>query len=295
MHRNQLVLDIARKEVRDYIMDMVCAVLHSAPVDYVKWDMNRYLSDLGSAALPADRQGELSHRYVLGLYEMQERLLTEFPGLLLENCSSGGARFDPGMLYYSPQIWTSDDTDAIERLRIQEGTALVYPVSTMGAHVSSCPSMTGRMTPFETRANVALEGTFGYELVPAELSDEDKAMVRSQVERYRKYHMLYENGDYYHLQAWNEERPFEAWMAAAEDGSEALITYVQVLNHTMMHSSRIFPCGLCPDKKYKLTVVSGEGGDEIDDVRYGDEIMHCGILMPWLRDFESRLVELKEI
>ncbi|MBP5156733.1 MAG: alpha-galactosidase, partial [Treponema sp.] len=127
--------------------------------------MNRPLSDLGSSCLPQDRMGELSHRYVLGVYEMQERLLKDFPNLLLENCSGGGGRFDPGMLYYSPQIWCSDDTDAVERLAIQEGTALAYPLSSMGAHISVCPSQAcGRMTPFRTRGFVALAGTFGYEL-----------------------------------------------------------------------------------------------------------------------------------
>lgn len=160
LSRNQYVLDLSRKEVRDYVYCMISNILHSANIEYVKWDMNRQLSDMGSYELPADRQGELYHRYVLGVYELQERLITEFPDLLLENCSGGGARFDPGMLYYSPQIWCSDDTDAVERLKIQEGTALMYPLSAMGAHISVCPNHTvGRNTPFETRGNVALAGT----------------------------------------------------------------------------------------------------------------------------------------
>ena len=139
--------------------EAVASVLRSANIAYVKWDMNRQLTDLGSSFLDEQHQGELMHRYVLGVYELQERLMTEFPDLLLENCSGGGARFDPGMLYYSPQIWCSDDTDAIERLKIQEGTALIYPLSTMGAHVSDCPNHTvGRVTPFATRGNVALAG-----------------------------------------------------------------------------------------------------------------------------------------
>ena len=140
--RNQFVLDLSRKEVRDYVYEAVASVLRSANIAYVKWDMNRQLTDLGSSFLDEQHQGELMHRYVLGVYELQERLMTEFPDLLLENCSGGGARFDPGMLYYSPQIWCSDDTDAIERLKIQEGTALIYPLSTMGAHVSDCPNHT---------------------------------------------------------------------------------------------------------------------------------------------------------
>jgi len=149
--RNQLVLDISREDVADYIFEKMAKVLRSANIEYVKWDMNRPLADIASAALPKERQGEIFHRYVLGVYRMQERLITEFPQLLLENCSGGGARFDAGMLYYSPQIWCSDDTDAIERLTIQEGTALIYPLSAMGAHVSDCPNHTvGRTTPFAT-------------------------------------------------------------------------------------------------------------------------------------------------
>ena len=163
--RNQYVLDLTRKEVRDYAYESVASILRSANIEYVKWDMNRQLSDIGSYGLPADRQGELYHRYVLAVYEMQERLVTEFPHLLLENCSGGGARFDPGMLYYSPQIWCSDDTDAVERLKIQESTAMIYPLSTMGAHVSDCPNHTvGRVKPFETTVHLALGGHFGYEL-----------------------------------------------------------------------------------------------------------------------------------
>ena len=177
LSRNQYVLDLSRKEVRDYVFDMISNILHSANIEYVKWDMNRQLSDMGSYELSSDRQGELYHRYVLGVYELQERLITEFPDLLLENCSGGGARFDPGMLYYSPQIWCSDDTDAVERLKIQEGTALMYPLSAMGAHISVCPNHTvGRNTPFETRGNVALAGTFGYELDITKIPQEDQEM-----------------------------------------------------------------------------------------------------------------------
>ena len=163
MSRQQLVLDITRKEVEDYAYECVAKILRSANIEYVKWDMNRQLSDIGSLSLPADQIGEFYHRYVLALYRMQNKLVTEFPNLLLENCSGGGARFDPGMFYFSPQIWCSDDTDAIERLSIQEGTALIYPLSTMGAHVSVCPNhAVGRVTPFKTRGYVALSGALGY-------------------------------------------------------------------------------------------------------------------------------------
>ena len=196
LSRNQYVLDLSRKEVRDYVYDMISNILHSANIEYVKWDMNRQLSDMGSYELPADRQGELYHRYVLGVYELQERLITEFPDLLLENCSGGGARFDPGMLYYSPQIWCSDDTDAVERLKIQEGTALMYPLSAMGAHISVCPNHTvGRNTPFETRGNVALAGTFGYELDITKIPEKDQEMIPQQVQMYHKYNDLVREGD----------------------------------------------------------------------------------------------------
>ena len=176
--RNQLVLDYSRPEVCDYIYKMISTVIREAKLDYVKWDMNRSLCEVSSAALPADRQGEVLHRYVLGMYRLQGQLVSDFPDLLLENCSAGGARFDPGMIYFSPQIWCSDDTDAIERLAVQEGTAVVYPLSCMGAHVSVCPNhVTQRTTPFETRAMVALAGTFGYELDITKLSDKDKKAV----------------------------------------------------------------------------------------------------------------------
>ncbi|MBQ8549284.1 MAG: alpha-galactosidase, partial [Lachnospiraceae bacterium] len=186
--RNQYVLDMSRPEIQDYIFDLVAGILRSANIEYVKWDMNRPLSDIGSYALSAECQGELYHRYVLGVYRLQERLVTEFPHLLLENCSGGGARFDAGMLYYSPQIWCSDDTDAIERLTIQEGTALIYPLSAMGAHVSDCPNhAVGRVTPFETRGYVALAGTFGYELDVTKIPEEDRNMIPDQVAMYHKY------------------------------------------------------------------------------------------------------------
>lgn len=281
--RAQYVLDLSRKEVRDYAYECVAKILRSAPIAYVKWDMNRQFSDLGSFCLPADRQQELFHRYVLGLYEIQERLVTEFPNLLLENCSGGGARFDPGMLYYSPQIWCSDDTDAIERLRIQEGTALIYPISSMGAHVSDCPNhAVGRSTPFATRGHVALAGTFGYELDITKISEEERAQIPKQVELYHKYQKLMHMGDYYRLLSWSDKNPADCWMVAAKDGSEALVTYVQVLGSPIAHSKVIFLKGLKADAKYRL-----EGTDE---VYYGDELENCGFLVRDVRgDFQSRL------
>ena len=281
--RAQYVLDLSRKEVRDYAYECVARILRSAPITYVKWDMNRQLSDMGSACLPKEAQGELFHRYVLGLYEMQERLVTEFPELLLENCSGGGARFDPGMLYYSPQIWCSDDTDAIERLRIQEGTALIYPLSAMGAHVSDCPNhIVERTTPFETRGNVALAGTFGYELDITRIREEDKRQIPGQIQLYHKYSSLMLTGDYYRISSWTDRKPLDCWEAAAKDGSHALVTCVQVLGRPNVKSTLIKVRGLKADALYRL-----EGTEE---AYTGEELMECGFLIRDLNgDFKSRL------
>ncbi|MBO6239596.1 MAG: alpha-galactosidase [Butyrivibrio sp.] len=228
--RNQLVLDLTRQEVFEYVYDRIKDVLSSANIEYLKWDMNRQLTDLGSLWLDSDRKGELSHRYMLAVYDLQERLVTDFPDLLLENCSGGGARFDAGMLYYSPQIWCSDDTDAIERLKIQEGTALVFPLSTMGAHVSDCPNHTvGRTTPFNTRGDVALSGTFGYELDITGISRKDREAIKEQVENYHKFSDIYRNGDYYRLASYQRNHEFDAWMVVSKDKKRALLTCVQVV------------------------------------------------------------------
>ena len=282
--RQQYVLDISRQDVRDYVYESVAKVLRSAKISYVKWDMNRQLTDLGSYQLPTDRQGELYHRYVLGVYELQGRLLAEFPHLLLENCSGGGARFDPGMLYYSPQIWCSDDTDAVERLAIQEGTAFIYPLSTMGAHVSDCPNHTvGRTTPFETRGIVALAGTFGYELDVTKISQEDRDMIPKQVEMYHKYNDLVREGDYYRIASYQQNHLFDAWIVVDETQKEALFTYVQVLNRANYKSRRIKLKGLNPEKVY---VLEGQ-----EDVKYtGEALMYAGIMIePMWGDFMAKI------
>ena len=283
------MLDLSRKEVRDHAFESVAAVLHSANIEYVKWDMNRQLSDLGSVELPADRQGELYHRYVLGVYELQERLLQEFPHLLLENCSGGGARFDPGMLYYSPQIWCSDDTDAIERLKIQEGTMLLYPLSTMGAHVSDCPNHTvGRVTPFETRGHVALAGTFGYELDITKIPEEDRQQIPAQTAMYHKYNDLIRRGDYYRIASFLENGNYDCYMVASKDQTEALVTYVQVLSRPNFHSRRVRLKGLAPEKQYRI--------EETGEVFGGDVLMQAGLLVaPLWGDYRSRLIHLTEV
>lgn len=287
--RQQYVLDLSRQEVLDYVYESVASVLRSANIVYVKWDMNRQLSDLGSAYLGAEEQQELFHRYVLGVYALQERLVTEFPDLLLENCSGGGARFDPGMLYYSPQIWCSDDTDAIERLMIQEGTSLIYPLSTMGAHVSDCPNhAVGRVTPFETRGHVALAGTFGYELDVTKIPEEDRKMIPEQTKMYHKYHELIREGDYYRIASYRENHLYDCWAVAAKDKSEVLVTYVHVLSTPNAHSRRIFLQGFDPETVYAL-----EGTEE----KYtGEMLMKCGFLVKgFWGDFKSSLYHFVKV
>ncbi len=297
--RNQYVLDISRKEVRDHIMDQVSAVLHSANVEYVKWDMNRPLTDLASAALPPDRQGEIFHRYVLGVYEMQQRLIREFPDLLLENCSGGGGRFDPGMLYYSPQIWCSDDTDAIERLAIQESTAMLYPLSTMGAHVSVCPNHTvGRVTPFETRGYVALAGTFGYELDVTKLSPEDAAMVKRQTAMYHRFNEMVREGDYYRIASWQENHLYDCFQVNDPQKEKALVFFTQVLNEPNRRSRILRLQDLQPDADYHIWQVDMEGEELLKDTGRtvnGSVLMQGGFLFERLwGDFQCRLLYLEK-
>lgn len=289
--RNQYVLDLSRPDVRDYIYEAVASILRSANIEYVKWDMNRQLTDLGSTYLGAENQGELLHRYVLAVYELQEHLMQDFPNLLLENCSGGGARFDPGMLYYSPQIWCSDDTDAIERLKIQEGTALIYPLSAMGAHISDCPNHTvGRMTPFTTRGHVALAGTFGYELDITKIPDKDKMQIPKQVQMYHRYNDLIREGDYYRIASYAQNHEYDCYSVVSKDKTEALVTFVQVLGRPNYHSRCIRLQGLDPKKRYSVRI-----GEEENSVYYGDTLMHAGIRIPnmW-GDFQSVLLHLTE-
>ena len=299
--RNQFVLDISRKEVRDYILDMMFEVLHSANIKYVKWDMNRPLSDLGSVALAAENQGELYHRFVLGMYDMQERLLAEFPDLLLENCSGGGARFDPGMLYYSPQIWCSDDTDAIERLQIQEGTSLIYPLSSMGAHVSVCPNHTvGRNTPFETRGYVALAGTFGYELDITKLSEEDKAMVQKQTAMYHMFNDIVREGDYYRIASYRENHLYDCYQVVSKDKKRSLVFYVQVMNEANMKSRILKLQGLDAQTVYKVNELDMNAEDKTGIVKTTDKafsgalLMQGGMVMERMwGDFRAKLIYME--
>ncbi len=251
MSREQYVLDYSNKEVRDYIYGLMRKILDSANIEYIKWDMNRQFTEIGSNFLPANRQRELWHRYVLGVYDVMNRLTTDYPHLLLENCSGGGARFDPGMLYYSPQIWCSDDTDAIERLKIQHGTSMCYPCSAMGAHVSDCPNHTvGRNTPFKTRGHVAMVGTFGYELDVTRIPQEDRDAIPAQIEEFNKFNTLVRTGDHYRIGNMFEDNTWDAWMFVSKDKTDALFEFVQVLARPNERSRRIKLKGLDPDAYY---------------------------------------------
>jgi alpha-galactosidase len=289
LNRNQYVLDLSRKEIRDAIYDSISKVLQSANIEYVKWDMNRSLTDLGSICLETDKQGELYHRYVLGLYELQERLINDFPNLLLENCSSGGGRFDPGMLYYSPQIWCSDDTDAIERLSIQEGTALIFPLSAMGAHIADCPSHSnGRSTPFETRGYVALAGTFGYELDITKIPEEDRQLIPRQVAMYHKYNDLVRTGDYYRIASYQSNHEYDCIQVVSKDKKEALVTYIQVMARPNYSTRRVRLKGLCENTIYRIE----ETGVELS----GGALMHAGLAIDnmW-GDYLGKLIHIMAI
>lgn len=296
--RNQYVLDISRKEVRDNIMDQVCGILNSANISYVKWDMNRPLSDLGSYGLPADRQGELYHRYVLGVYEMQQRLLDEFPDLLLENCSGGGGRFDPGMLYYSPQIWCSDNTDAIDRLAIQESTAMLYPLSSIGAHVSACPNHTvGRNTPFDTRAIVAMAGTFGYELDITKLSDDEKRQVKIQTTWYHKLNKLIREGNYYRLASYQQNGSCDCFQVCSPDGRKSLLFFIQVKNEPNQRSRFIKLRGLKKNALYNIKEIDLVNDAELSlKTANSDVLMHAGLGIGRMRDdYRAKLLYIESI
>ena len=299
--RAQFVLDMSRPEVVDYTYNQVRSILKSANIEYLKWDMNRQLTDLGSSMLDAGSQGELFHRYVLGVYELQERLVTEFPDLLLENCSGGGARFDPGILYYGPQIWTSDDADAVERLKIQQGTALIYPMSTMGAHVSACPNhQVGRTTPFETRGYVALAGTFGYELDVTRIPKEDREMIPAQIAMYHKFNDIVREGDYYRIASFLENGLWDCWEVVTKDKTEAVLTIVEVLHQPNYKSRRIRLKGLDPEKTYRVATFDIKTADDSTEnvlELKGDALMFAGINAPdgFWGDFKSKLIHIQEI
>ncbi|MBQ8815480.1 MAG: alpha-galactosidase [Lachnospiraceae bacterium] len=285
--RNQLVLDLTRKEVRDYIVEAVSNVLGSAPISYVKWDMNRNITEIGSAGLPGERQQELPHRYILGIYEVLERITAAFPDVLFEGCSGGGGRFDPGMLYYFPQYWTSDDSDAIERLYIQHGTSMVMPACTMGAHVSAVPNhQLHRTTPLKTRGHVAMMGQFGYELDLNSLSEEEIETVKAQISQYKAIRRTVHYGEMYRLCS-----PFEgrstAWEYVSPEGNQVVLMYCTIRAMVLTGLTRIRFEGLEPEAQYKDT--------ESGKVYGGDYLMKVGLYMADDRDFESRLIVLERL
>lgn len=278
--RQQLILDFSRQEVGDAVADMVRGILRSAPITYVKWDMNRNMTEIGSAALPPERQRETAHRYMLGLYRVMEQLTTEFPHILFESCSGGGGRYDPGLLYYMPQTWTSDNSDAVSRLKIQYGTSLVYPLSSMGAHVSAVPNhQVHRNTSLRTRGHAAMSGNFGYELDLTAFSEQEKEEVREQVKLYKEIRHLVQFGDFYRLR-----NPFEgneaAWTIVSEDRSEAVLYYFRILSEANEPIRWLRTMGLDPEGDYKCL--------EDGNIYGGDRLMNAGLAVPPMHgDFQS--------
>ena len=251
--RNQMVLDMSRADVRAYLFDCISTLLSELNIEYVKWDFNRSVANVYSNLLPAAQQGETMHRFVLGTYELLARIKEAFPNVLIEGCAGGGGRFDAGMLFYTPQIWCSDNTDPIARLKIQRGTSYGYPVSTMGSHVSASPNhQTGRETPLNTRGIVASAGTFGYELDPALLSEEEKQEIREQIREFHKYYWLIQDGEYYRLGSESFNKRYNCWEFVSKDRSEALVNLVAV----NIEANALFPYvnlkGLEEDAVYQL-------------------------------------------
>lgn len=283
--RTQLVLDYSRADVIHYIFESLSEIFRTVPVAYVKWDMNRNMTEIGSAVRSADRQSETAHRYMLGLYELLDKLTKAFPDILFESCSGGGGRFDPGMLYYMPQTWTSDDTDAVERLKIQYGTSMVYPISSMGAHVSAVPNhQVGRMTPLKMRGDVAMSGNFGYELDLTLLAEEEKEIMKDQVAVYKENRWLIQNGNLYRLKspfAGNET----AWMFVSDDKKEAIVFFFRVLAEPNAPLRRLKLKGLSPDFNYLVSNL---------EVNYrGDRLMEIGLPVPnTAEDFVSAWFKL---
>lgn len=248
---------------------MVCAVLDQGNIEYVKWDMNRSLADIYSAEHPA---GTVMYKYVLGLYEFLEKLIARYPDLLIEGCSGGGGRYDAGMMYYTPQIWCSDNTDAIDRTRIQYGSSFFYPISTVGSHVSAVPNhQTGRITQLATRGTAAMAGTFGYELNPALLSEEEQEEIKEQVRTYKKYAAMIQQGDYYRLSDPYQD-DIAAWQFVSVDQKQVLLNAVMLKVHANRTVSYIIPKGLRPEGRY-VDVKTGA-------CYYGAALMMTGLPLP---------------
>ena len=290
--RNQLILDLSRKEVCDYIVDTIGGILQESDISYIKWDMNRNMSEFGTAGLAPDRQKEMPHRYMLGLYDVMERITLAYPHVLFEGCSGGGGRFDPGILHYMPQIWTSDNTDAMDRLRIQYGTSMCYPISAMGAHVSATPNhQTGRVTSLETRGNVAMSGNFGYELDLMHLTDEEKEEIKTQVAQYKELRSFVPKGNLYRLKSpfanRNHDGNDTAWMVISEDGTDIFAAYFRKSCIVNGGIYRMKFTALEPDASYELL---GE-----NRCYFGDELMEIGLLVDMWGDYTSKVWRLRRV
>lgn len=271
--RHQFVLDMSRKEVVDYLFELMSHIIQDAKLDYIKWDMNRNITEMYGADLPADQQLEFSHRYILGVYDLYDRLTKAFPDVLFESCASGGGRFDLGMMYYAPQAWCSDDTDAIERIKIQDGTSYGYTPSMWGAHVSAVPNdQVGRLTSIDTRAKVAYFGAFGYELDVTELSDEEQATIKQQVAFYKQYRKLFQFGTFYRLETPDTSDNVYAWETVSPDQKTAIGMRYQILNGANPAYIRYYFKGLDPERRY--TVNDGS------EVFSGAELMNAGYFVP---------------
>ncbi|MBO4413487.1 MAG: alpha-galactosidase [Clostridia bacterium] len=244
--RYQYVLDVSRKDVRDNVFSQMEKILSEYDIDYLKWDFNRNVTEPGSALLPPERSCEFSYRFVLGTYDLLDRLTKRFPGLLIESCSGGGGRFDLGMMYYAPQAWCSDNTSALDRIPIQFGTSLCYPASTMGAHVSANNS-----TGYDTKGVVAMWGSFGYELDPGKLTDKEKETVRRQVAEYHDTYDLIHKGDLYRLVCPWDGKAYVAWEFVSEEKDRALVSVVNTAEN-VCRARFIRPGGLDPDRYYLL-------------------------------------------
>lgn len=307
--RYQLVLDYSRKEVVDGIFTQIAKVLDETKADYVKMDMNRHLTDVWSKTEGEQNQGAILHRYMLGVYDFLERLHERYPALLIEGCSGGGGRFDAGMLYYTPQIWCSDNTDAIERVKIQYGTSFAYPSCTVGSHVSAVPNhQTGRTTELATRAAVAMAGSFGYELDLNLLTEEEKEQVRAQIKNYHRFEMLIRQGRYYRLTDVWQKKEYAAWEYCRPDGSEALVTVVTLNTQCNPATEYVKLRGLGEDKKYRVEVVGmqtgGENGQRINgtpnavepEYYTGAQLVYAGVPVPRLgNEYKSWQVYVKEV
>lgn len=297
--RNQLVLDLSRDEVCDYIINCLSDILSTANIEYVKWDFNRNLCEYSSDEYPEDKQGELYHRYILGLYRVMETLVNKFPNILWESCSGGGGRFDAGMLYYMPQTWTSDCSDAVERMSIQYGTSLCYPFSSMGSHISAVPNhQTWRSASLKTRADIATMGQFGFELDMSKMSDEELEASKNFVARYKKYSEVFHKGSLYRLSS-----PFESNFAAfefiSEDENTVILVYGNKLCKTSSPIYNIKLAGLDPNADYEKAEEE-KGGLLVDKAEVGrifggDELMQRGINIFNYRDFESIMLVFKKI